>query len=62
MDRTELVQLLTLWFVVLIFIQTASGTSDSQVLDAIGIVAILLMYFLPVLIIVELILDFVGYQ
>jgi hypothetical protein len=40
MDRTELVQLLTLWFVVLIFIQTASGTSDSQVLDAIGIVAI----------------------
>jgi hypothetical protein len=62
MDRTELVQLLTLWFVVLIFIQTASGTSDSQVLDAIGIVAILLMYLLPVWIIVELILDFVGYQ
>lgn len=60
MDRTELVQLLTLWFVVLIFIQTASGTSDSQVLDAIGIVAILLMYILPVWILVEFISDFVG--
>ena len=61
MDRTELVQILTLWFVILIFIQTASGTSDSQVLDAIGIVAILLMYLLPVWIIVELISDFVGH-
>lgn len=62
MDRTELVQILTLWFVVLIFIQTASGTSDSQVLDAIGIVAILLIYLLPVWIIVELILDFIGHN
>ena len=62
MDRTELVQILTLWFVVLIFIQTVSGTSDSQVLDAIGIVAILLMYFLPVWIIVKLIFDFIGHQ
>jgi len=62
MDRTELVQTLTLWFVVLIFIQTASGTSDSQVLDAIGIVAILLMYFLPVWIIVELVLELIGQQ
>ena len=61
MDRHELVNTLTLWFVVLIFIQTASGTSDSQVLDAIGIVAILLMYLLPVWIIVELISDFVGH-
>lgn len=62
MKRTELVQILTLWFVVLILIQTASGTSDSQVLDAIGIVAILLMYLLPVWIIVELISDFVENQ
>jgi len=60
MDRTELVQTLTLWFVVLIFIQTASGTSDSQVLDAIGIFAILLMYLLPMWIIVGLGSDFLG--
>ena len=62
MDRHELVHTLTLWFVVLIFIQTASGTSDSHVLDAIGIVAILLMYLLPVWLIIGLISDFVGTQ
>ena len=58
MDRSELVQTLTLWFVVLIFIQTAPGTSDSQVVDAIGIFAILLMYLLPALIIFEFVSDF----
>jgi len=62
MDRTELVQALTLWFVVLIFIQTASGTSDSQVLDAIGIFAILLMYLLPLWILIELVSGFVADQ
>ena len=62
MDRHELIHILTLWFVVLIFIQTASGTSDSQVLDAIGIVAILLMYLLPVWLIIGLISDFVESQ
>ncbi len=62
MERTELVQTITLWFVVLIFIQTASGSSDSQVLDAIGIVAILLMYLLPVWIIVELASDVIRHQ
>ena len=60
MDRSELVQTLTLWFVVLIFIQTASGTSDSQMVDAIGIVAILLMYLLPLWILIELVSDFVA--
>lgn len=62
MDRSELVQTLTLWFVVMIFLQTASGTSDSQLLDAMGIIAILLMYFLPVWILVELIMGFFGNQ
>jgi low temperature requirement protein LtrA len=62
MNKTELVQIITLWFVVMIFIQTTSGTSDNQVLDAIGIVALLLTYLLPVWIIVELISDFVGNQ
>jgi hypothetical protein len=57
MERTELLQALTLWFVVLIFIQTASGTTDSQVVDAIGIVAIVLMYFLPLWIVFELASD-----
>ena len=62
MERSELVQALTLWFVVLIFIQTASRTSDSQVVDAIGIIAILLMYLLPVWIVVDSILDFTESQ
>ncbi len=62
MDRTELVQALTLWFVVLIFMQTAPGTSDSQVLDAIGIFAILLMFFLPVWILITFVSDFVTDQ
>jgi hypothetical protein len=62
MDRADLVQVLTLWFVVLIFIQTASGTSDSQVLDAIGIFAILLMYLLPLWILIELVSGFIADQ
>ncbi len=62
MDRSELIQTLTLWFAVLIFIQTAPGTSDSQVLDVIGIVAILLMYLLPLWILIELVSDFVVDQ
>ncbi|QLH79208.1 hypothetical protein HZS55_18775 [Halosimplex rubrum] len=57
MDRSELVQMLTLWFVVMTFLQTASGTADNPVLDAIGIVAILLMYLLPLLIVFELLSD-----
>lgn len=62
MDRSELIQTLTLWFVVLIFLQTASGASNSHVLDAIGIFGILLMYFLPLWILVEFFSDFVADQ
>jgi hypothetical protein len=62
MERNELVQTLTLWFVVLIFLRTASGTTDSQVLDAIGIGAILLLYLLPSWILVELVSDFLASQ
>ncbi len=60
MERNELVQILTLWFVILIFLQTASGTTENQVLDAIGIVAILLMYILPLWILTELVSDLIG--
>ncbi len=59
MDRSELIQTLTLWFLILIFIQTAPGTANSQVIDAIGIVAILLMYLLPLWILIQLVFDFV---
>lgn len=59
MDRNELVQTLTLWFVVLIFVQTASGTADNQVVEAIGILAVSLLILLPLWILVELVSDVV---
>lgn len=62
MERSELIQALTLWFVVLIFLLTPPGTSDSQVLYAIGIFATLLMYLLPVWVFIELVSDFVVDQ
>ncbi len=61
MDRYELVQVLTLWFVVMTFIVTTPGT-DNPVFSAIEIGSILLMYLLPLWIIIELISDFVGDQ
>lgn len=60
MERHELVHILTLWFVVLIFIQTASGTADNQVMEAIGILAVSLMILLPLWIVVELVSDVVA--
>ncbi|AQL43666.1 hypothetical protein BV210_13570 [Halorientalis sp. IM1011] len=57
MEWNELVQLLTLWFVVLIFMQTSSGTGDSQLLAAIGIFAGMLMFLLPLWIAIELVTD-----
>lgn len=62
MERSELVQTLTLWFVVLLFVRTAPGTADSPLLDAVGIGAILLVYLLPVWIAVDSVSDFVASQ
>ena len=47
MDNSTIIQLTTLWFVILIFIQTGSGGSGA-LLNAIGILAILLAYIIPV--------------
>jgi hypothetical protein len=47
MDDTNLIQLTTLWFVILIFIQTGSD-SASGLVQAIGILAIFLAYIIPV--------------
>ena len=46
MEEISITQLATLWFVILIFIQTGSG-GGGGVQMAIGIVALLLMYILP---------------
>lgn len=50
MDELDPVGLLTLWFVVLIFIHTAAG-GDGPVITAIGYLALFLAYVLPFVII-----------
>ena len=58
MIDTNIVRLTTLWFVVLIFIQTESG--GSAVLSAIVFLAILLKYLLPLAIAFLLIIQLFG--
>jgi len=55
MDDISITQLVTLWFVVLIFIQTSSG-GGSAVNMAIELVAILLMYILPLTLVILIVL------
>lgn len=52
-DRYEVLQLTTLWFVVLTFLQTGSGNLGGLG-TAVGILAILLSYLLPATILVLL--------
>lgn len=47
MDTTDFVQALTLWFVVLIFLQTASADFGGPLEPVIAIVAIGLTYLIP---------------
>lgn len=46
MNDSRLIQLTTLWFVILIFIQTGSDAANG-LLTAIGILAIFLAYIIP---------------
>jgi len=55
MDDISITQLVTLWFVVLIFVQTGSG-GGSSVNMIIGTVAILLMYILPLTLVILIVL------
>lgn len=59
MDDTRIIQLTTLWFVVLVYVQTASG-GGGGINMAIGLVAILLMYVLPLAIVIHASLLFIG--
>ncbi|AHZ21588.1 hypothetical protein E6P09_09730 [Haloferax mediterranei ATCC 33500] len=47
MDKTEIFQALTLWFVVLIFLQTTPSQSG-VVHTVIGVVALALMWVIPI--------------
>lgn len=57
MDDTAIIQLTTLWFVILIFIQTGSGGSG-PLITGIGVFAILLAYIIPIMIVALLIVRF----
>lgn len=55
MDRTEFFQATTLWFVAMVFLRTDSGSSGPLV-TAIGLVAIGLVYLIPLYVLRELVL------
>ena len=59
MDDTRIVQVATLWFVVLIYIQTGSG-GGGAVNMAIGFIALLLMYILPLTLVIFVILQLID--
>jgi hypothetical protein len=52
MNKSELVRLVTLWFVVLIFLQTSSG-SDGTLMMGIGIFALVLLWAIPLYLVRE---------
>jgi len=55
MDKGDIYQALTLWFVILIFIQVGSGTSSGLLMRAAEIVAIVLLYLIPGFLLVDII-------
>jgi hypothetical protein len=59
MDDTRIIQLATLWFVVLIYVQTGSG-GGGAINMAIGVIAILLMYILPLTLVIFVILQLID--
>lgn len=53
MEQSEVYQVLTLWFVVMIFLQTASG-SNEPIQTGIGIFALVLLWGIPLYLLAEL--------
>lgn len=60
MERAEFVQGLTLWFVVLIFLQTGSGDASHPLLTVVGIVAVVLSYAIPLALVAGVVLEATG--
>jgi hypothetical protein len=52
MDGRDILQLVTLWFVVLTFVRTGSG-GDGPVMAAVGLVAVLFTLVLPITILLS---------
>ncbi|QWC18334.1 hypothetical protein [Halorubrum sp. 2020YC2] len=59
MADTRIIQLATLWFAVLIYIQTGSGGGGAVNL-AVGVIAILLAYILPLTLVIFVTLQLVD--
>jgi hypothetical protein len=57
MYDSETVQLATLWFVVMTFVQTGSTNADSGLLTAVSLLALLLVWVLPAVILGRLALN-----
>ena len=54
MNKTDFFQILTLWFVVVIFLQTDSGDIGGIIGSVIAIIAVGLLYLLPLYLLAEL--------
>ena len=59
MDNIRVIQLVTLWFVILVYIQTGSG-GGGVVNMLLGTVAILLAYILPLTLIIFTVLRLID--
>ncbi|RZV12065.1 hypothetical protein BDK88_0955 [Natrinema hispanicum] len=59
MDNIPVIQLVTLWFVILVYIQIGSG-GGGVVNMILGTVAILLVYILPLILIVFTVLKLID--
>jgi len=59
MDDIPVIQLVTLWFVILVYIQTSSG-GGGAVNMILGTVAILLVYILPLILIIFTVLRLID--
>ena len=59
MDDIPVIQLVTLWFVILVYIQTSSGEGGA-VNMILGTVAILLVYILPLILIIFTVLRLID--
>lgn len=53
MDRSEIVQFVTLWFVAVVFLQTSSGPSG-PLMTLIGFLALILLWGIPLYLFKEL--------
>ena len=54
MNKTDFFQVLTLWFVVVIVLQTGSGDVGGIVGSGIAVIAVGLLYLLPLYLLAEL--------